>query len=56
MEFLFVWLVCAILVGVFAHGRRNRNGMGWFLLAALISPLLAGLLVACMSTRDPWAA
>jgi hypothetical protein len=55
LTILFCWLFFCILVGVFAHGRRNRSGVGWFCLAFLFSPLLVGLLLLCMSTRDPWA-
>jgi hypothetical protein len=28
--------------------RRNRNGVGWFFLSLLISPLIAGLLVVAL--------
>src|SRR5215475_11379583 len=46
MEFVFFYLGLSAVVGVVAQCRRNRNGVGWFLLSLLISPLLAGLLVA----------
>lgn len=42
---IFFWLGLAVVVGVWA-GNRGRNGFGWFLLACLISPLLAGALLA----------
>ena len=48
MEYAFFWIVFAILVGIFASMRRARNGFGWFLLAMLISPLLAFLLCAAL--------
>ena len=32
-------------IGAFANKRRGRSGAGWYLLAVLISPLLAGALV-----------
>jgi hypothetical protein len=42
MEYVFFWLAFAIIVGIAAK-KRNRSGVGWFFLAVLISPLLAGL-------------
>ena len=44
MEIFFFWFVGSIIVGV-AASARGRDGFGWFLLAALLSPLLAGVLV-----------
>ena len=44
MEFFVFWLGFSVIVAILAS-RRGRNGFGWFLLSALISPLLAGLLV-----------
>ena len=37
-----VWLFLALLIGVWA-ARAGRNAIGWFLLAVVISPLLAGI-------------
>jgi hypothetical protein len=37
----------AIIVGIAAN-MRGRSGFGWFLLAVVISPLLAGLLVLAL--------
>jgi hypothetical protein len=51
MEFLFFWIVLSIFVGVFASVRRNRCGVCWTMLSVLISPLLAGLLVAILHER-----
>jgi len=51
MEFLFFYLGFSVIVGVVAQSRRNRNGVGWFLLSLVISPLLAGLLVLAMQSR-----
>ncbi len=48
MELLLLWLVLAVLVGVFASVRRNRSGVGWAVLAVLLSPLVAGILVAIL--------
>jgi len=51
MEFVFFYLGLSAVVGVVAQCRRNRNGVGWFLLSLLISPLLAGLLVLALQPR-----
>lgn len=47
MEFVLFWLGLSIVVGVAANSR-GRNPVGWTLLAILISPLLAGLLVLAL--------
>jgi cbb3-type cytochrome oxidase subunit 3 len=44
LTILFLWLGLSVVVGI-AAGNRGRNGFGWFLLALIISPLLAGLAV-----------
>jgi len=44
----FFWLLFALVVGLIASGR-GRSGFGWFILACLISPLLAGLIVLLSS-------
>jgi hypothetical protein len=41
---LIVWVVVSIIVGV-AAGSRGRNGIGWFLVAMCLSPVLALLLL-----------
>ena len=41
---LLFWLAFAVAVGVLAS-NRGRSGFGWFVLAVLFSPLLAGLFV-----------
>jgi hypothetical protein len=48
--FLF-WIGFAVIVGI-AASHRGRSGLGWGLLAILISPLLAGLLVLVLPRRD----
>ncbi|HEY2242607.1 MAG TPA: hypothetical protein VGH47_00100 [Xanthobacteraceae bacterium] len=53
MEIFLAWLFFAVLTGVFAQVRRNRNGFGWFMLSLLISPLFAFPLVAIL--REPVA-
>jgi hypothetical protein len=51
MEFLFMfllfWLGAAAVVAVGAN-TRGRDSTGWFLLAILISPLLAGLFLIAL--------
>lgn len=47
MEIAIIWLFFAVLVGVFAS-RRGRSGGGWFILACIISPLLAFLLALAL--------
>jgi hypothetical protein len=48
---LIFWLAFAIIVGVAAN-TRGRSGGGWFILAILISPLLAGLLVLALPRKS----
>jgi len=55
VELVLIWLGLAVIVGVAAN-TRGRNGFGWFLLAVLISPLLAGLLVLALSRPAAGAA
>jgi hypothetical protein len=45
MWLLVLWVVFAVMVGA-AAAQRGRSGLGWFLLAVFISPLLAGILLA----------
>ena len=49
--FLFFWLGFSIGVGVAAN-TRDRSGVGWFLLALLISPLLAGFILLALPRRE----
>jgi hypothetical protein len=51
MEVLFVWLFFAVIVGVVA-GQRGRTGFGWFLLANILSPLLAGVLLLVLRNNS----
>lgn len=44
MEILIIWLLFCGLVG-FAAQSKGRSAAGWFLLAFLISPLIAGVVV-----------
>jgi ribosomal protein L37AE/L43A len=42
MELLIFWLSLSIAIGIWAS-KRGRSGLGWFALAVLFSPLLAGV-------------
>jgi len=45
-----IWLIFAVIVGIGASGR-GRSGFGWFLLAVVISPLLAVVLLFLLPPR-----
>ena len=47
MEIFFFWFICAVVVGIIANSR-GRSGFGWFLLSAVFSPLLMGILVLAL--------
>ena len=47
MSFFFFWLIFSVVVAIGASSR-GRNGFAWFLVAALISPLIATILLALM--------
>lgn len=47
MEILLIWCVFCVVVGIAANAR-GRSGFGWFLLALVISPLIALVLVLVM--------
>ena len=42
MEFFLLWFGFAVAVG-FLAAKWERSGFGWFLLACVLSPLLAGI-------------
>lgn len=44
---ILFWLGLAVAVGILA-ANRGRTGIGWFLLAVVFSPLLAGIFVLVM--------
>lgn len=52
MEIAIGWLIFAVVVGV-AASARGRSGFGWFLIALLISPLVALILVLVMKKTEP---
>lgn len=49
MEVFFIWLLFALLVGVLAS-NRGRSGVGFFLLSAILSPLIG--LIVVLVIRD----
>lgn len=48
LTIIFFWLMFALVVGMIASSR-GRSGFGWFLLACLVSPLLAGIFLLVSS-------
>ncbi len=44
MEIFPIWLAFSVAVGMIAS-NKGRSGFGWFVLAMLISPLIAGIFV-----------
>ena len=49
-EVFLVWLALSVIVAVAAN-TRGRNAGGWLLLALVISPFIAGLLVLALPNR-----
>jgi hypothetical protein len=49
---LFGWAAFAVIIGI-AAGNRGRSAIGWALLAALISPLLALALLLALGSPVP---
>lgn len=45
MTWFIAWVLLSVVVGMVAQNYRDRNGFGWFVLALVVSPLIAGLLV-----------
>ena len=54
MELIAIWLFFGALVGWVAT-TKGRSGVGWFLLAVLISPLIAGIIILVMGPAKPQA-
>lgn len=55
MEWFLFWVLFAAVVAIVASSR-GRSGFGWFLLAVIISPLLAIILVALLPSMKTAAA
>jgi hypothetical protein len=50
VELVILYLIFALAVG-FIAGQRGRFGFGWFLVALLISPLIAVIVLALIPSR-----
>ena len=50
MEIIFVWLLLAAGIGFLANSR-GRSGFGFFLLSAVLSPLLGLIVVLVISNK-----
>jgi hypothetical protein len=48
---IVLWIALSVATGMFAYFRRNRNGIGWLLLALVISPPLAFILCAVLDPK-----
>lgn len=51
MGFAVFWVIFALVIATGASSR-GRSGVGWFLVACLISPLLAGILLLFLPVRS----
>lgn len=49
MAYLFFWILLAVAVGIYAK-NKGRNGVVWFFLSLIISPLLGGIF--CAVSKD----
>lgn len=49
MEFLVIWLICAVAAAAIASSK-GRSGFGWFILGC-ISGIFAVIVVACLPSR-----
>jgi hypothetical protein len=45
MEIILFWFLVSIAIGVWAS-NKGRSGFGWFVLAVIISPILAAIFLA----------
>ena len=53
MGIVLAWIVLSVIVGVAAN-TRGRGGAGWAVLALIVSPLIAGLLVLALPKLQDW--
>jgi hypothetical protein len=49
---LILWIPCCIMIGIAANRHFERDGVGWFILSVVISPLLAGLFLICAGRKS----
>lgn len=45
MEIILFWFLVSIAIGIWAS-NKGRSGLGWFVLAVFISPILAAIFLA----------
>ena len=45
LRLLILWVVLSVPLGFWAH-KRGRNGVTWLLVALLVSPLIAAMVLA----------
>ena len=51
MEFLVVWLICAVVTAIIASAK-DRSGFGWFLIGLLLG-IFGVILIACLPSNKP---
>jgi hypothetical protein len=49
---ILTWIILAVAVGMFAHIRRNRSGVGWFLFSLVLSPIAGIIFCAILKEQD----
>lgn len=55
MPLILIWPVLCVVVAI-AAAKRGRSAIAWFVLAMVISPLVAGLLVLALGKRESFGA
>lgn len=45
MEIILFWFLVSVAIAIWAS-NKGRSGFGWFVLAVIISPILAGIFLA----------
>lgn len=51
MAFVAGWFLLAIACGIFAD-KRGRSGVGWFFIALVASPLIAGVFLFALPLKE----
>jgi hypothetical protein len=51
MELIVLWVIFAVGVAIVANGR-GRNPLGWLLIACVISPLIAVILLVVLPSKE----
>lgn len=54
MLYIIAWFVLAIVIG-FVAVERGRDGVGWFFLSLLLSPIVGAIALALCPPRLPTA-